>query len=277
MRKTLLLLVIALVATTALGQQIRTPALSPGASLTQTVGVNDITIKYSRPGVKGRKIWGDLVPYGQVWRTGANAATTISFSDEVEINGQKLAAGTYSLHTLPAADQWTLYFNSGALTGGYNYDAAKNVLEVKVKPEPAEHREWLLFEIPEMTTDTAKIVLRWEKLAVPFTVDTKSTSRTMAKFQDAMAADWRTPMQAAAFALDNKGVATDQQVSDWLDKSLSAAENTNNLWVKARFLERQGKKAEAIKTAEAAVAKARPDQTGLVDFIKTNIESWKKK
>jgi hypothetical protein len=277
MRK-VLIAALMLVSTAAFAQQgPRSPRVSPKSSLMQSVGLTDITINYNRPGVKGRAIWGALVPYDTVWSTGANEATTIEFSDEVWINGNKLAKGLYSLHTIPTATQWTVIFNSVAQQwGSYSYDAAKDALRVQVTPEAADHREWMSFEIPEMTTDTAKIVLRWEKLAVPFTVDTKSTEKTLAGFKSAMQPDWRTPYMAADFAFNNKGVATDQELSDWLDKSLSINENIANLWLKARYLERLGKKAEAINAAEAAVAKATPQQADFVTEIKRNIENWKK-
>src|SRR5690349_20026562 len=156
MRKTVIA-ALALLATTSAFAQMRTPRPSPSATLTRTVGLTDITIKYSRPGVKGRTIWGDLVPYDKVWRTGANEATTISFSDDVKIEGQKLPKGTYSLHTIPGADQWTINFNGVAdQWGSYSYDQAKDVLRVNVKPQPAPMIERLMFEIPDVTTDTAK-------------------------------------------------------------------------------------------------------------------------
>ena len=276
MRKLTIILLALLVATTAFAQ-VQTPRVSPGATLTQTVGLTDITIKYSRPGVKGRTIWGDLVPYDQVWRTGANEATTISFGNDVWINGQKLAKGTYSLHTIPGQSEWTVIFNGVAdQWGSYSYDESKDVLRVKVKPETAEHREWMGFEINDLSADTAKVVLRWEKVAVPFTVDAKTTERTMTALKNAMNPDWRTPFQAASFAFENKGAATDQEISDWLNKSLSINENANNLYLKARFLERLGKKAEAINTAEQAIAVARPDQKNFADTIRQNVERWKK-
>lgn len=278
MRKSLIAAIVLLAATSAIAQQgPRTPRVSPKSSLMQSVGLTDITINYNRPGVKGRAIWGALVPYDKVWRTGANEATTIEFSDEVWINGNKLAKGLYSLHTIPTASQWTVIFNSVASQwGSYSYDAAKDALRVQVTPETAEHREWMSFEIPEMTTDTAKVVLRWEKIAVPFTVDTKSTEKTLAGFKSAMQPDWRTPYSAASFAFDNKGVVPDQQVSDWLDKSLSINENTANLWLKARYFERLGRKADAIKAAEQAIAKATPQQADFVTEIQRNIDNWKK-
>lgn len=276
MRKVIITFLALLIATTALAQ-VRTPRVSPGASLTQTVGLTDITLKYSRPGVKGRQIWGALVPYDKVWRTGANEATTIAFSDDVLINGQKLAKGTYSLHTIPGQSEWTVIFNGVAdQWGSYSYDESKDVLRVKAKPETAEHREWMGFEINDLTTDTAKVVLRWEKLAVPFTVDTESTKKTMTSFENAMKPDWRTPYLAAQFAFENKGVATDQQISDWLDKSLAINQSIGNLWLKARFLERLGKKQEAIKAAEQAIAAATPQQKDFADEIRKTVENWKK-
>lgn len=276
MRKFLIPAMALLITTSALAQ-VKTPRPSPSATLMQTVGLTDITIKYSRPGVKGRAIWGTLVPYDKVWRTGANEATTITFSDDVTVEGQKLPKGTYSLHTVPGKDQWGVIFNSVAdQWGSYSYDAAKDVVRVNVKPEAAPHMEWMNFEIPEMTTDTAKIVVRWEKIAVPFTVNTDSTARTMTSFSNAMKPDWRTPYQAANFAFDNKGVATDQQISDWLDKSLAINQNISNLWLKARYLERLGKKAEAIKAGEQAIAAATAQQADFAGVIRETVDTWKK-
>src|SRR5687768_9014374 len=193
MRKTITLAV-ALILTTSAFAQVRTPRTSPSATLMQTVGLTDLTNKYSRPGVKGPTIWGALVPYDKVWRTGANEATTITCSEDVTVEGQKLPKGTYSLHTVPGQAQWGVIFNSVAdQWGSYSYDAAKDVLRVNVAPQAAPHAEWMTFEVPEMTTDTAKIVLRWEKIAVPFTINTDSTARTMTQLKNALKPDWRAP------------------------------------------------------------------------------------
>ncbi|HEX6641062.1 MAG TPA: DUF2911 domain-containing protein [Thermoanaerobaculia bacterium] len=270
---------LALLVTTGAFAQMRTPRPSPSATLMQTVGLTDITIKYSRPGVKGRAIWGALVPYGQVWRTGANEATTIAFSDDVTVEGQKLAKGTYSLHTIPGADQWTIIFNSVAdQWGSYSYDATKDVLRVNVKPQTGEYREWLTFDIPDLTTDTAKIAIRWEKIVVPFTVNTDSVARTMAQFKAALnpQPDWRTPYGAASFAFDNKGVATDAEIQTWLDQSLKANQNIANLYLRARLAERMGDKADAIRYGEMAIAAAKPDQADFASEVRRNVENWKK-
>lgn len=279
MRKSLITAVALLVTTSALAQQIRTPRTSPAATLTQTVGLTDVTIKYSRPGVKGRSIWGALVPFDKVWRTGANEATVITFSDDVTVEGQKLAKGTYSLHTIPGQSQWAVIFNSVAdQWGSYSYDAAKDVVRVNVKPQSAPHMEWMSFEIPEMTTDTAKIVLRWEKIAVPFTVDTGSTAKTLAAFKKALnpEPDWRTPYMAANFAFDNKGVATDAELSAWIEQSLKVNQNIANLYLRARMAERAGNKAEAIRYGEMAIAAARPDQGDFAAEVRRNVDNWKK-
>jgi hypothetical protein len=277
MRKAFVILVM-LVATTAVyGQQVQAPRPSPKASLTQTVGITDITINYNRPGVRGRQIWGGLVPYDQVWRTGANEATTISFSSDVVIEGQNLPKGTYSLHTVPGREEWTVIFNSVAdQWGSYSYDAANDKLRVKVKPQQAEFREWLGFDVNEMTTDTAKIAIRWDRVAVPFTVDTKSTERTLTGFRNAMQPDWRTPYMAANFAFENPGSVPDAEMNAWLDQSLKTNQNIANLWLKARVMERQGNKAEAIRYGEMAFAAASPQQRDFASEIRRNVDNWRK-
>lgn len=275
MRKTLILALALIVAATAAFGQVRTPRVSPNATLMQTVGLTDITIKYSRPGVKGRTILGGLVPYDQVWRTGANEATTITFSNDVTVNGQKLAKGTYAFFTIPGRDQWTLVFNKqGEQWGAFNYDQAQDALRITAKAEPAGYHEWMGFDIDEMSTDTAKIELRWDKWAVPFTVDTGSTATTLTNLKNAMKPSWQLPYQAASVAFENKGSATDQEISDWLDQSLRVQENATNLWLKARFLNRLGKTAEAKATGEKAVSVARADQKDFVNEIKKQMATW---
>lgn len=276
MRKTVFAAMALLVATGALAQ-VQTPRPSPKASLMQNVGITEVTINYNRPGVKGRTIWGALVPHDKVWRTGANEATTIEFSSDVLINGNKLTKGLYSLHTIPNATEWTVIFNSVAEQwGSYSYDEAKDALRVKVKPEPADHREWMTFEINEMTTDTAKVVLRWEKVAVPFTIDTKSTERTMTQLRNAMQPDWRTPYMAADFAFNNAGAATDAEMNAWIDQSMKANQNIANLYLKARIAQRAGNKADAVRYGEMAIAAATPQQGDFAAEVRRNVEMWKK-
>jgi hypothetical protein len=276
MRKTIIP-ALALFAATGAFAQVRTPRPSPSATLMQTVGLTDVTIKYSRPSVKGRAIWGALVPYDKVWRTGANEATTIAFSDDVTVEGQKLAKGTYSLHTIPGRDQWTVIFNNVAdQWGSFSYDATKDALRVNVKPESGEYRELLTFDIPEMTTDTAKIAIRWEKIVVPFTINTDSTAKTVKALKAAMSPDWRASYAAANFAFENKGVATDAEVGSWLDQSLKINQNIANLYLRARLAERMGNKADAVRYGEMAIAAAGPDQADFASEVRRNVDNWKK-
>jgi hypothetical protein len=280
MRKPLLIsLLVAGTAFAALAQQppsFTTPRPSPKATTAQQIGLTDMTIVYSRPGVKGRQIWGTLVPYDKVWRTGANEATTFAVSDDVKINGQVLPKGTYSLHTIPGKDEWIVIFNKTAdQWGSYSYDTGQDAVRVKARPEAADFREWLSFDVPDVSTDSARVVIRWEKVAVPFTVTTNTSEKVLASARAAVAAapatDWSVPLRAATFALDSKNMADAQA---WLDKSLAVEQNINNLYLKARFEAANGHKAEAVKAARAAIAKATDKDKEEVGAIEKSIATW---
>jgi Protein of unknown function (DUF2911) len=283
MRKTILALAMTTLALPIGAQQTQAPQLKvPRSSqkqvLTQTVGFTDITITYSRPGVKGRQIWGGLVPYDKVWRTGANEATTISFSDDVTINGQALPKGTYSLHTIPGKDEWTIVFNNVSNQwGSFSYDPAKDALRVKAKPQTAPFAEWMTFEVPQLSPDQATIAIHWENLSVPFTVGTNTTQKVLADARAAVAAakpdDWQTPLRAATFAIENR-IDLDE-ANRWLDQSIKANENIRNLFEKARAQAMAGDRAGAIATAQKAIAKAGPKDADEVGEIQHSIASWK--
>jgi hypothetical protein len=283
MRKIVLAISLAALALPLLAQQqapqLKLPRVSQKQSVTQTVGLTDITITYSRPGVKGRQIWGALVPYDQVWRTGANEATTIAFSDDVTINGQPLPKGTYSLHTIPGKDEWTIIFNKVANQwGSFTYDAAQDALRVKAKPHRDEFRESLSFDIPEVKPDSAIFAIHWENLAVPFTVNTATTQKVMANATAAVAGakpdDWQTPFRAANFAYDSGDM---DKAKMWLDQSLKVKETINNLWLKAQMQAKAGDKAAAVKTGEMAVSKAGANDKVFATEIQKTIDSWKSK
>ncbi|HSD64902.1 MAG TPA: DUF2911 domain-containing protein [Ignavibacteriaceae bacterium] len=148
--------------------------LSPKASLSQTVGFTEVTISYGRPGVKGRKIWGSLVPYDKVWRAGANEATKFTFSTDVMIEGKKLPAGSYSFFIIPSKDNWTIIFNKVAdQWGAFEYNEAEDALRITVKPEKSDFTEWLKYDITKTSDSGATINLEWEKLRVPFKIEVK--------------------------------------------------------------------------------------------------------
>jgi Protein of unknown function (DUF2911) len=151
--------------------QEKAPA-SPPASANAKIGTTDISVKYSSPAVKGRKIWGELVPYGQVWRTGANEATTITFSKDVTVEGQKLKAGTYALFTIPTDKEWTIIFNKTAKQwGAFKYDQGQDALRVKVKPVAAKSmNERMKIDVQPKGKTAGVVTIMWENLAVPFNV-----------------------------------------------------------------------------------------------------------
>jgi Protein of unknown function (DUF2911) len=282
--------------------QIEAPRPSPKASVTQRVGVTDITINYSRPGVKGRtKIWGDplpeqaaktkgeatldnqnerpkdapIVPWGHVWRAGANEATTFTVTDDVLINGQKLAAGTYSLHTVPTKDEWTIVFNGTANQwGSFNYDPAKDTLRVKAKPQwLSESEEWLTYNIDPVGEDSAQVNIRWEKVNVPFTVKVPDVAATtLARMKttvaNAKADDWQTPMQAGNYLINNKDTSDDALGMEWLERSIKVKETFRNLVSKANALYKLGKKDEAFAIGDQAIQRGKTDKVDTSAFEK---------
>jgi len=173
--RTACVLLTSLVALTALSAAqsfvLDLPRQSQHAELTQRIGITDITISYHRPLVNNRKVWGDLVPYGKVWRAGANENTTISFSDPVTIEGQRLEKGTYGLHMIPNADQWTIIFSNNSTSwGSFTYNDAEDALRVNVKPQAADMHNALTYDFDELSPDSAVVTMSWEKIAVPFKV-----------------------------------------------------------------------------------------------------------
>jgi hypothetical protein len=285
----------------ALAQQIPVPRASQKATVMQTVGVTDITITYSRPGVKNRKIWGDplpeqsktqgeatldnqnvrpkdaaIVPWGHVWRTGANEATMFVVTDDVLINGQKLAAGSYSLHSIPTKDEWTIVFNGTANQwGSFSYDPAKDTLRVKVKPQwVAENQEWLEYSFDPVGDDSAQVNIRWEKVSVPFTVkvaDVAGTTLTKLKAYVANAKpdDWRTRMQAGNYLINVTTDTSDDALGmTWLDESIKVKETFQNLSSKANALYKVGKKPEAFALADQAIQRGKTDKVDTAAFEK---------
>jgi hypothetical protein len=278
--KSLLVMSLMLISYTYTAAQLDLPRISPKASVSQTIGLTNVTVNYSRPGVKGRSIWGTLVPYDKVWRTGANEATTVTFSDEVKLEGQKIPAGTYSLHTIPSKSEWTIIFNKDAGGGMYKYDATKDAIRLKVQPVAAEHEEWLSFKFPNVSQTKGQMVLHWEKLRVPVNIETDVVPRVMASAKTAIAAakadDWRTPYRAAEFSLENS--VNLEEALQWVERSIKAKETYYNLSLKAKFLANAGNLKEAIAYAEKAlqVAKTSSDQEDTTETDKLLAE-WNSK
>ena len=215
-------------------------------------------------------MWGGLVPYGEVWRTGANNATTIEFSSDVTIAGQKLQRGKYSLHTIPTESDWTIIFNKDSNQwGSFTYDSKLDALRVTAKPVPAELRETMSIEIDNMTDTTAQIAIRWDKIAVPFTVDIGDVNARLLN---------SVPLQMANYVLSQKITANYEQALGWVDGSVKSRETFNNLQLRARLLAEMGRTSDAITAGEKAVVvgKAANPAVNTANFEKTLAE-WKAK
>jgi len=253
---------------------VRLPQISQGATVKQTIGLNDVTITYSRPGVKGRKIWGGLVPYGAVWRTGANSATTIQVTEDVLVEGQPLPAGTYSLHTIPGEKEWTLIFNKDANQwGSYSYDAAKDAVRVKVTPIPGQAQEWMQFRFEDPTISSARIVLAWENLQVPFTIknQTDTNVKVVGMLRDSVAKakpdEWQAYYRAGNYLVQNR--LSMDEAGGYLDKAIAISPTPQTYYAKARYFDAAGKTKEAIAELDKALAAAKPDTPpALLDEIR---------
>jgi tetratricopeptide (TPR) repeat protein len=227
------------------------PDASQAAVIKQRVGLTDITITYHRPLVNGRKIWGGLVPLGQVWRAGANENTTIEFGTPVSVEGKALPAGTYGLHMIPNADQWTIIFSKMAVAwGSYTYSEAEDALRVTVKPRDHEMEEALQYDFEDLKPDSVVVTMSWEKLAVPFKVSVNESETVLAsirnEFRGHAQYEWKPLNEAAHYCLTKK-VALDEGLK-WAEASIQNEERFENLSTKADLLKAMNKPDEA-KTA----------------------------
>ena len=242
------------------------PDQSQRAEVSQKIGVTNITIKYHRPLVNDRKIWGGLVPYGQVWRAGANFNTMISFTDPVTIEGQPLAAGTYGLHMIPNADEWTIIFSKNSTSwGSFTYDQAEDALRVNVKPATSDMHNALTYDFDQLTPNSAVVELEWEKVAVPFkvAVDVHSTVQASLKKQlrNLSQYTWMSWDDAANYLLAEK-VALDDALT-YTNKSIQTEDRYDNEMTKANVLKALNRNDESETAKKKALELASPLQTHL--------------
>jgi tetratricopeptide (TPR) repeat protein len=259
--------------------QLTFPQLSQKASVKQTIGLTDISIDYHRPLVKGRKIWGGLVPYNEVWRAGANENTTIDFSDNVKINGMDLPAGKYGLHMIPSENEWTIIFNKdNAAWGSFFYNPGQDALRIKVKPQTADFVEALTYTFTDPTTNSVEANLRWEKLNVPFKIVVDVKNVVLASIRKELTGlagfYWQPFMQAAAYCLRNDFSLDDG--TKWVDKSISINKNFSNMRVKAGLLNKLGKTEEAGKLIDDAWKIATENEINTTGYQYLNAKNYDK-
>jgi hypothetical protein len=249
-------------------QSIKTPQPSPGQTVKQDFGISSIELNYSRPGIKGRKIFGDLVPYGKVWRTGANSATRIKFLDDVTIGGQALKAGEYAIYTVPGEKEWEVIINKGSANWGTDYKQEDDILRVKATPvNLSQPVESFTMQFSNVKSNSIDLQIMWDKTMVSVPIATDVDKKVMADIDRVMNSDNRPYFQAAMYYMET-GRDLNQALA-WLDKAIE--QNPNAYWVyhqKANALAKLGKKEDAKTTAQKSMQLAKTANND--DYVKLN-------
>lgn len=275
-----LALVAALVAGTAFAQEpqkLVLPQPSPAATVKQTVGLTDITIDYSSPAVRGRKIWGEVVPFGELWRAGANACTKVTLSTAASIGGKPVAAGSYCLFLLPAKTGWTFVLNKDtSLWGTDGHKAESDVLRIPATATTVAPRERLVFAILDFTEDGGTLALEWDTLRVGVKFEVATRVKVMADISALKSDDWRPYASAARYLLDAK---TEPALAmELVDRSIQLKEGWYNQWTKAQILAAAGKPKEAAAAAQRAQELGKQSKTFyLADDVAKALAEWSKK
>jgi hypothetical protein len=247
------------------------PAPSPLCTLKQRVGLTDIEVVYSRPGMKGRQIFGGILPFDKPWRTGANNATKLTFSTPVKINGADLPAGTYALFTIPGEHEWTIIISKNVTQSPLQYDEKADVLRVKATPlKLAETIETFAIEFNNITDESAVMNLVWEKTVVPVRIEVELTSKLVPQIEAVMAAPGgnKPYYQAAMFYYDHGQDL--EKASQWIDAAIAQREAHYIVYLKAKILAKLGDKAGAIAAAKRSTELAiKADDTG---YVKLNAD-----
>jgi hypothetical protein len=252
------------------------PRPSPAARTSVTVGLTEVTVEYSSPAMKGRKIWGGLVPYGQVWRTGANAATKLTVSRDITIGDKPLAAGTYALYTIPNATSWTIVLNKGVNQSGLAYKQEEDVLRFEAKPHPSPMRERMTFLFSDYSDSVASLDLEWDKLRVSVPIKAKTEEQVAANIKAMTSNAWRPYANAARYLLESK--KNPDQALELVEQSLAIKEEWLNVWIKAALLAQKGRYKEAYPLAERAQALGqKAEQFFLAPEVKKALTDWKAK
>ncbi|MGD1846648.1 MAG: DUF2911 domain-containing protein [Salibacteraceae bacterium] len=275
---TRLFTVVLLFAATAAVAQIKTPQPSPGATISQTVGLTDITVVYSRPGMKDRTIFGDLVPYGKIWRTGANKATMIKFDEPVSFNNKEVPAGSYSIFTMPGKEMWTIMINKNTeLWGAGEYKESEEVTRFEIKSTTlGDPVETFTIEFSHLTDNSAHLVMKWEKTRVAIPIKVDSETKVMAQIKEQLVdAPADAEVKASTYMAGGRYYAEhgkDQEMAlKWMNKAIEMRPKA--FWYihyKAELLADMGNTKEAIKTAEESLKMAKASEEGDYGYIDRN-------
>jgi hypothetical protein len=257
--------------------QLKLPAASPAAKVTQEVGVTDVTVDYSSPAVKGRPIWGALVPWEQPWRTGANQASKITFSRDVTFGGKPVPAGTYAIVSFPTQKGWTVALNKElGLFAGKTYSEKDDVVRVSATTAEIPHRERLAFIFSNTTEDATSLDMEWEKLRVSVPIQVETAAHAKANIQSALDGTWRAHANAARYIADS---SKDYDTAlKYATTSVAIQPTWYNQWIRADILARKGQYAEARKAAQASWDLGNKDPNFFFrDAVSKALTEWKNK
>lgn len=258
--------------------QLDLPRPSPNAKVSQFIGLTEITVDYSSPAVKGRKVWGELVPYDKMWRTGANQATKITFSRDSNLAGHPVPAGSYALFTIPSKGAWTVILNKKAEQSGTgsDYQESLDLVRFQVHPKPAPMRERMAFLFSDFTDDKGELDLEWEKLRLPIPIKVDTETQALANIKKTLDGTWREYAMSARYLADTK---KDYDTAlRYVDQSIALKEDWFNLWVKATIVAAKGNHKEAVALGERSYELGKKaDVFFLEGEIKKTLAEWKKK
>lgn len=264
-------------------QGIKMPAPSPSSKLEQAVGLSTVTVDYSRPSVNGRTIFGDLVPYDKIWRTGANGSTDITFSDDVTLEGNKVPAGKYALYTIPGKDEWTIILHKNTELwgdGGADYKPEQDLVRFKVKPQQNPRKaETFLIDFANVTASSADVELLWDNVVVPFTIKTDVDSKVMSQIQQQVVngTNVEPGLYASAANYYYNSDKDLQQALTWIKKANEKDAKFYNLHTQAKIQAKMKNYKDAIKTAEKSMELAQKENNP--DYVALNqkaIADWNK-
>ena len=268
----------------AASAQVVLPQASPAAMVKQTIGLTDITVEYHAPSVKGRKVFGDLVPYGSLWRAGANEATLITFTDELFLNHERVPAGTYSFFIFPQSDTlWQVVLNKDTgLWGLEGYNELNDVAYLEVRPVKNDYHETMQFSFSDIGTNNGKLNLVWENMKVSLDIETEVEKKALANINEALAKaapdDWYIWAQCAEYMLPRK--EHHQKALEWINKSIAIKDNFFNNWIKAKLYASNNEYEVASNLSAKAIKLGSTEPESYQEYasqIETAYNDWKKR
>lgn len=267
--KKIIFLLFSVISISTFAQGIKMPSPSPAQSIKQDFSLSSVEVKYSRPVIKGRKIFGDVVPFGKLWRTGANSPTSITLGEDVKIAGQALKAGTYQLLTIPSQFSWEIIFNTGT-NGVFNYKPEEDVLKVKIATSVlSQSVESFTVQFANVTSNKMDLVLSWEKASVAIPIETDIDSKISASIDKAMAIDTKPYFESASYYFETGRDL--KKALEWVSKAIEGNSSAYWIWhLQAKIQAKAGDKIAAKASAEKSMALAKEGKND--DYVTLNLK-----